>query len=669
MSFNTQTLESLTATLARVLTSNNLLVLDRLLSPLINHLTSFLNLKQSGKFNNLIWLDEPQQTEVFDSFNGLIVLLQESPSNLALLAQLYNTVPKSLKIHLIVSDLSKSFLYQLNDTLAGNLNFRSLLHFQQSQISLTTRIKAYSWKTFPIEDEFVLFSDLQLDAHIDHYLDEPLKQVNELASALIQVMFPSDTSFKHKLRNIYGKGDHAKLFIDLLNDHKIPEYLNASLNPLELEFYRTKFASNTDLVVLERNLDYTSVLFNQLNYHGLINDLFGMEFTQIVNIPEDVEDEKISKNLKDDVLYNNTLKHLNFSSSGLKLSKLAKYVQQQFKLKDNKSDDLDDIKKIVSSLGSLTLKQDLIKKHTMISEAIISKINAEYEEYLVFQNDLFENDYKSHLASIKHFIDSNFDQQLIFSSLILVSIVNNGIKERDFEWILQDCMDLFGLETALALEKLITYKLIRLLHESSGDFFSNLGITSAPEEVEKPNTVGITAGQDVYSSNYALIDKYWNLHPIDEDIAPANGDDEEDVSLIDSYQNPSFTLPSNTVPILYRLVEALYFRDFLKYKPTNNLKKRPNWENLQTDMFGGATVDINVDDRSDIRGKRVNGTEAQPRGSEYLVIVLLGGITRAEITCFKYLQQKLDRHNKRKKLVVLTSGIVNNRSMLEFFTG
>lgn len=94
----------------------------------------------------------------------------------------------------------------------------------------------------------------------------------------------------------------------------------------EIEFYEDKLQSNTDLVVVERNLDMMPVLFSQLTYHGIIDDLFDIEFGSVVNLKQDV-----NKNLSKDELYNQDLKHLNFSAIGSRLNKMAKLIQQKFK--------------------------------------------------------------------------------------------------------------------------------------------------------------------------------------------------------------------------------------------------------------------------------------------------------------------------------------------------
>ncbi|KAK6465307.1 vacuolar sorting protein VPS33/slp1 [Scheffersomyces coipomensis] len=729
--FNHITVENLFSILSKIYSTNNLLILDQNLSPFINNLTTFSKLKQHGNFENIIWLNQQQQYQdlsIFQKFQSLIIIIDENHENLELVKQLLftklgilNSIT-GLKINLIVKDLSNSFVYELNKLCNGSHTFEGILKLNEIKtINIIPRVKVWNWETLPIflEDILVIDIDSQFGG-VDDYFNQPLKQVNSLANVLMQLLFikndENKVNYKNllKLKNIYGKGNHSDLFIKLINETKIPEFLNLNLNDLEIEFYNTKLISNTDLVVIERNLDYYSVLLDQVNYHGLIDNLLDINFNKIQGQLDD--DLASNKSLINDELYSNTLKNLNFSTLGPILNKLAKEIQQQFKQNQTESQNIQDMKNIVSKLGSLTQRQDLIKKHTNISESIINKL-INFETFLQFQNEFFDIEYNLQISKLKYFLNLNFNYEIILSIMVLISIKNDGIKEKDFELINQQIQINYGLKVSLSLEKLVEFKLIRLIIDQSSTFLSVIGLSTTSSTTnqhilvnnndENLNQLGITGAQDVYKNNFTLIDKFWNLHPNREDEEDININlqklEVDNISLIDIYPHPSFTLPSNMVPLTYRLIESLYFRDFLVYKPINNVKKRPNWDNLGVgSMFKGKVNDINVDDKSDKRDTTTNGngvrnlqsevntpastpppfqqkattttstttnSSLSPRKPlEYIVIVFIGGITRSEMTCLKYLQQKLIRNGKNKRIIVLTNGIINRKKLLNYFT-
>ncbi|KAG7663941.1 VPS33 [[Candida] subhashii] len=703
--FNESTLQNLLTQLSKVYsTSNNLLILDPLLSPLLNQLTQFQRLKDAGKFQNIVWLNEgisDIQLNVFSKYSSLIILIPccSIDKNFQLLTKFIHSIINhihGLKINIIVKDLEKSLVYLLNDEFKGILNFQSILKQDPKLIkpfNITSRIKVSNWATYPIYTDGILLNEVNQFSGIDDYFQQPLKQVNQLTSNLIQVLF-SGLKRRHllKLRNVYGKGNHSDLLITQLLECKIPEYLNENLSQLEIEFYQEKLHSNTDLIVLERNIDFTPVIFNQLNYHGLIDDLFDIRFDSIKNFPEEVD---INKTLNQDELYNQDLKHLNFSLIGSRLNKLAKFIQQQFKDRSGTNDTtLSDMKQLVSNLGNLTMQQDLIKKHTAIGESILSNIKYEYETFLNFQNDIFEMDYKLQLSKLKYFFNCNYPKEFIYATILLIGYINDGISNRDLDWISAELQDNYGISASFALERMIELKLIRVIQDSGSDFLSTLGLTTQKKQQPPPHLgpvgasgqgtseenyqVGISGGQDTFKSNYTLINKFWNLHPLEEEEEQEeqNETQQESTNLVELYPNPSFTLPGNTVPLIYRLVESLYFRDFLKYKPINNLKRRPNWDNLGLNtMFAGKTVDINLDDHSDDKNRdgitpngnigTTNNKSSIPN-PDYIIIVIIGGITRSEITCFKYLQEKFKKQGKDKEIIILSNGIVNNTRLWQF---
>jgi hypothetical protein len=652
---NDDTINNLYDALSRIYTSNNILILDESLTGLINFLTTFTKLKLAGKFENIIWLEDDQlrtNVDILQQYSGLIFLVLPTSEALDALSQLlgnHGILGKLslVKVNIIVKDLNHSFLYQLKRLFVGNLPSIDDILLQpisSKSISLTPRIKCVDWQTNPIYNDEIL----SIDDTTETYFTDPVQQVDKLVNSLMKIFKCNDQGVPlFKLKNIFGKGNHSKMFIDTFQKVKLPEFLSSRFNPLEIEFYNTKVIANTDLIVVERSLDFASVLLDQLNFQGLIDDIFGIKYNQIMKLstPVYVNDE----------LYPH-LKHFNFSSIGPKLNKLAKSIQaQQQQIKGNDSFDLTEIKTIVNNLGTLSQQQELIKKYTDISEEILCTIN-EDETFLQFENVIFELDYKAQLTTLRQFFDQNVDQENILCSVVLISIINDGIKQRDYDWISQEIHDNYGLSMVLTLQKLCQFKLIRVVNDNES--FLGFGKKEASLELNNEDNIGISGASDLYKSNYTLIDKFWNLHPVDEDEVT------EGEQLIDTYSNPSFTLPSNTVPLIYRIIESLYFRDFLKYKAVGNVKNRPNWDNLGVDtMFDGKTVDINVDDNLDSREKR---NDRQISKQEYVIIVIIGGITRGEMSCLKYLQQKMKKKYKTKQLVVLTSGIATKRQMMEF---
>ena len=92
LEFNNLTLQNLLDQFSKIYTSNNLLVLDPVLSPLINFLTTFTKLKEHGKFQNILWLNNELlevSSGVLTKYASLIVVIRTgSIGNISILHKL-----------------------------------------------------------------------------------------------------------------------------------------------------------------------------------------------------------------------------------------------------------------------------------------------------------------------------------------------------------------------------------------------------------------------------------------------------------------------------------------------------------------------------------------------------------------------------------------------------
>lgn len=681
-SLNRKTTENLFDVLRKVHTSDNLFVLSRKLSQELNYLTSFLELKSRGKFDRLVWLETLASSDdvlqYVSGYAGLVVVLEDTHASLDLFSKIWPHLSRQkVKVSLIVKNLGRAFYYELVKILGSPPDdlFKNAtnVNLNQNTIRINSFVRLMNWQTLPLcVEDFVLTLNMELGG-LQLYFENPIPQLSLLSDALVQIVNFTKTNETLKFKNLFAKGDHSAALSNIFMNDKLSEFLASGFSPNEREFYTSKLRGNTDLVILERNLDYFPLLLDHMNYLGLLDDLFGTldELNNVLELGDKLNDE----------LYEN-IKDLNFASIGMKLNKLARYIQLELGNKDNLQE-ISEIKELVKNLGNLTSKQELVRKHTALSEAILEKIknnrqgNFKHdirEWWLELQNEIFNLDYKRQIAKFQDLINQGCTESMALSCAALISLINDGFKPKDFTLVEEQIHSYFGLEAAFAFRKMRDLKILKAVNKST-DFFS--GFTFGKSEIETTttttssdthgkddstlidktyddiNSLGITGGQDVYKSTYTLISKFWNLHPLEEE------GEEPIIETLYDYPSPSFVYPSATVLLTTRLIEALYFRDFLKYKPVNNVYRRPNWEKLNLDaMFRGQTIDENICDDLDNR-KSEASKNSRP---EYVLAVFVGGIARGEITVLRYLQGKLAKQNKT--LLVLTSGIVSNHKLI-----
>lgn len=683
-SINQRTKSNLIQALDRVHQSNNLCVIPRSLSSLLNYLAPFLELKKAGNFDKTAWLDTLAESSdpllLISAADGLIVLVDGVLDSMEALATFWPKVQaQNIKTTFVVKDLSRSVHLRIAQLVTGSDTLAQFEATSNIDVSLPViRLSPYcrisTWKTLPIcIDNFVFSIDMPLGGLLS-YLENPMPQISQLSDSLVDLIDVSSDLDLLKFKNAFANGDHASLLLNVVLNDKLPLYLATNYSPSERYCYENQISGNTDLVVIERNNDYFPLLLDHLNYQGILDDVFGTK-DELNNVLE-------TGQLLNDDLYN-SLKDLNFGSIGVKLNKLARYIQLQFE-NSGKTSDLKEIKQLVQNLGDLSSKQELVRKHTALSELVLDALkndksaDTKYdlrERWLALQNDIFDLDYKQQMFKLYSLLDQKASLDIAATLVMVISIINDGLKPKDLEAVEAAIHQCYGLEGILVMRRARDMKLLKVNNKST-DFFGaftfggKTEIETTTTSTASPSTkknvleketaydnidlLGVTGGQDVYKSTYTLISKFWNLHPMEEE-----GEQDPVIETVADYPHPSFAFASATVPLTTRLVEALYFRDFFKYKPVNKTTPRPNWDLLNLDtMIQGQTVDKNL---CDTRTSFLSPMTMDLR-PEFVVVVFIGGITRGEISVLRYLQSKLEKLNKH--LLVLTSGLVNNRKLM-----
>lgn len=605
--------ESLLGIFDKVFTHDNLLILDKQLSPLINFLIPFKQFKQRGKFEKIVWINDSSIDK--SRYQNFIVLTEEIDFEL----------PEHGRITVIIKNLTKLKLYQLNKRFKLNLTFQNIIENQLVNIR-SNQLRVFNWEFQGIQVDQDVISLQDPDA-LSSYLNNPLLTVNKLNDALMKVI----SGHNLKINNIYCQGVNSNLLLKL-HQKSVHEYLSENFNNLQQEFYLNSLQGDYNLVILERNLDFLPIVMNQINYIGLINDILEYQIN-IVKVPEDSMGTKSIK-FTDELF--DKLKYLNFSLIGNQLNQLARLIKNQYSA--NTDINLQEMRHLVENLTDLNHQQELIKKHTQISELLLDniKINGdkkfnEFEIFLTFCNEVFQLSYKQQIQQINEFITQNLSEKIILNCLILVSIINGNIKEKDYDQIKNSCFQSFGISIIYKLEKIGSFSLI---NTNDWDPSPNTSIQE-----------GITGGMNVYKNNYTLLNKFWNLHPEEPE-----GDESQDNS-----HGYNQSLPANTVPLTVRVLESLFSREFLTYKPVNKITRLPSWENLGLDkMFKGKTTEILNPNHTNMANQNT-------------ILMFLGGITWSEVSCIKLLNDSLQKKGLNNQFVILTNNVVNNNDLMECF--
>lgn len=96
-----------------------------------------------------------------------------------------------LKFNIIVKDLSKAFLCQINKIFNGIFDFEKILALSEplKAVSITSKIKVFNWVTEPLYTDGILITEISQYSGLDDYFSRPIKLINQLTKALIEVLF------------------------------------------------------------------------------------------------------------------------------------------------------------------------------------------------------------------------------------------------------------------------------------------------------------------------------------------------------------------------------------------------------------------------------------------------------------------------------------------------
>ncbi|CAN3356953.1 hypothetical protein DICA2_C06700 [Diutina catenulata] len=844
--FTAATLASLTACLDRIYSKNNLLVLDRELSPLINQLTPFSALKTHGKFDKLVWLDEVAASGTpLDQFASLIVVCAATPANAAAVGRLHRH-----RLHVVVANLAPAFVWQVNQAVHGGVREEDIIlglegggggvggvngsgvsggtstnatstnttstnqigHHNNTKINpnnpnnpnnakstattgttgtttgntptptpafiaVSAKCRLWQWRVYPWQPQHDVYT--VVGGSVGDYVHNPLVQLEQVAAAVVDVVFPPSSALPElKINHRFAKGTHAAALVRMVDEVHLPQALARRLAPAATEFYTHHQVADTDLVVLDRALDWVPAVMDQVTYEGLIDDSFGLSYgvvgkggqpgqagqtgqpgqtgqashgshthsahsahsqhpsaggaggasgasggasapgSSASSLPPSTVALPAEAQLPPDDPLLRHLRHLNFSSVGPRLNRVARALQEHQAAMRPDEWDVAQLRGVVASVGTWAQQQQSVKRHTAVSEQILAAMD---REWLAFETEVFDDEYPAQAARVRQMLARQARWDRAVAAVVLVSVVNDGVRRRDWEQWRGDVADNWGAGAWGVVEALRRHGVVAVADE--GDFLTTFtrGKDKPPEDVDRSSAnLGITGAEPVAVRNYRLVEKFWNLHPEEEEGGDSggsggngagsgagsgagasggngggsggngggsggngggsggsggnggsgggngsgngSGDGSGDgnattptaptattfTSVADVYSQPSFTLPSNTVPVLVRLVESLYSRRFLRYKPVTNVRRRPNWEGLGVASFWkGPVVDTGLALSS-------GAGDGHPVESPVTVVVVMGGVTRAELACFEWLRQRLGR-----RIVVVAPEIVN----------
>ncbi|KAG0350964.1 hypothetical protein BGZ54_003500, partial [Gamsiella multidivaricata] len=327
----------------------------------------------------------------------------------------------------------------------------------------------YHLDLIPLEDDLL---SLEWDSTFKElYLDQDTTSIYYAAKALMRLQgiygwFP----------RILGKGDYSKALCDMMlrmRREMAVDDLDASQT--------TQMSQNIDsLIIIDRSVDMVTPLCTQLTYEGLIDEIFhiknsfvGVDASLVSSAPAPTGagsaggpmgsgsgsgttvpgKKKVPLNGGDKLF--SEIRDLNFAVVGGLLNKVAKRINADYEERHN-AKTVPQIRQFIVKMGGLAAEHQSLRLHTSLAEQIMDyTMTDDFNKILEVQQNIVAG-----IATNKEpeYIEEMINKQAplvqVLRLLCLYSLVNNGLKPKQFEFFKKEILEAYGFEHIQTLENL-----------------------------------------------------------------------------------------------------------------------------------------------------------------------------------------------------------------------
>ncbi|KAF9182517.1 hypothetical protein BGZ51_004705 [Haplosporangium sp. Z 767] len=486
----------------------------------------------------------------------------------------------------------------------------------------------YHLDLIPLEDDVL---SLEWDSTFKElYLDQDTTSIYYAAKSLMRLqgiygLFP----------RILGKGDYSKALCDMM----LRMRREMAVDDLDASQTMQLSQSIDSLIIIDRSVDMVTPLCTQLTYEGLIDEIFHIKnsFVEVdaslanaTSAPPGAgsgsaststavpgKKKKVPLNGGDKLF--GELRDLNFAVVGGLLNKVAKRINADYEERHN-AKTVPQIRQFIVKMGGLAAEHQSLRLHTALAEEIMNyTMTDDFNKILeVQQNVVAGIATNKETEYIEEMINKQAPLGQVLRLLCLYSLVNSGLKPKQFEFFKKEILETYGFEHIQTLENL-----------------RRLGMLI--KQVTTKNTYGL-----VRRSLSLIVDEV-NEH------AP------NDISYV----------YSGYAPLSVRLVQCVVQRGKDGKQAGSGSKGSSiaggsGWKGFEDvlRMLPGRTFDETqrVDDGQPRSSKRLNG---QPRIS---LVFFLGGCTFTEISATRFLASQ---EGGQRDFVVCTTQILNGNTLTD----
>lgn len=464
---------------------------------------------------------------------------------------------------------------------------------------------------------------------------------------------------------ITGKGDNAYRLAELLNRMRVEEANTTDTNSYDTSAStRSKLNVSFDsLIIIDRNVDFASILLTQLTYEGLIDESFTIRHGQ-AELPSSIAGTSASTTSANtssqettpssilkrkvrldgtDTLYS-TLRNANFAAVGPLLNATARRLQTTLDARHTKQTTAE-LSDFVKKLPGYQAEQASLKLHTSLAEDILQTTRTDtFRAALEIQQNLLAG---TDVARMHDLLDELVSRAAslptVLRLLCLESCTADGLRQRDLDAFKRSIVHAYGFKHVATLDALEKMGLLRA-RGGAVSFIPGASSLTGASATSTPST------------NYANLRRPLALLLDDvSDTAP---------------QDPAYVF-SGYAPLSVRLVQCVLQKSRLRAVAAassasaaaagpdaaqDGAQDAPQGWRGFTDVLGqvaGRTFDETP--AGGDRAARARETLEQGRRGRTTVVFFLGGICFAEVAALRLCAEQL---GDGRRLVIATTGMV-----------
>jgi len=404
----------------------------------------------------------------------------------------------------------------------------------------------------------------------------------------------------------------------------------------------TFFGSNIEqVVIIDRDLDLVTPLLCQTTYGGVLSETMGISASGVTKTG-------LRTSLKDDTLFQ-SLSGAEFSDACEYLHVSAKQLQQEYRSRNDlprQDSSIAEIREVVSKLGSLQKTQKLLDTHTDLASLAISQLeNSTRRDAFSLQMQILDNQLTNTqaVAKIQDLIYQGAELHLVLRLLSLLCLVRGGLKENVLQTLFYgDLLKTYGYQVLKSYQYLQTRGLVYpsksssfLLSSSPFTSFARFGGEGSQEQsdiastsIEKdPSSLLDTPASQIYS--WYTVNKSYKLYPAEgAEARPYSG----------------------FVPLAARLVR-------LARGPLSKTLLEPE---IHDEVFRPKNTSATREAK--LRRTLVRNSPS-PTNKPAVLVVIVGGVTYAEVTAIKRAFQ--EGNTDGKKILIASDRVISGRDIVD----